>query len=80
MPSSYPELFQTLDRYLRAVDQKASAEVLLPLIQELDGWEVRLEPTVPPMLRHYLQRKSYRKAWLYLQDRDAENTAGSCGH
>jgi hypothetical protein len=33
-----------------------------------------------PQLRHYLQKKSYEKARLFLQGRDAENQAGNCRH
>jgi len=33
-----------------------------------------------PQLLHYLQKKSYEKARLFLQGRDAENVQGSCGH
>ena len=33
-----------------------------------------------PQLLHYLNKKSYQKARLFLQGRDAENTMGSCGH
>jgi len=31
-------------------------------------------------LLHYLQKKSYEKARLYLQGRDAENQLGNCRH
>jgi hypothetical protein len=34
---------------------------------------------IHPQLRHYLHQKSYRKAHLFLQDRDAENARGNCG-
>jgi len=30
-------------------------------------------------LLHYLHRKSYEKARLFLEGRGAENAAGSCG-
>ena len=33
-----------------------------------------------PALLHYLQKKSYEKARLFLQGRDAENQAGNCRH
>ena len=33
-----------------------------------------------PALLHYLHKKSYEKARLYLQGRDAENQAGNCRH
>jgi hypothetical protein len=33
-----------------------------------------------PQLLHYLQKKSYQKARLFLQGRDGENSVGGCGH
>jgi hypothetical protein len=29
---------------------------------------------------HYLRKKSYEKARLWLEGRDAENARGNCGH
>jgi len=29
---------------------------------------------------HYLHKKSYEKARLWLEGREAENKAGNCGH
>ena len=46
-------------------------------IEELAG---RLPKGTDPALMHYLQKKSYQKARMYLQGRDAENTMGSCRH
>jgi hypothetical protein len=40
----------------------------------------QMPPDADPTLRHYLQKKSYEKARLFLQGRDAENRAGSCRH
>jgi hypothetical protein len=68
--TSHPDLFLALDRYLQAIEQKAPGEILLPLIKDLDAWETRLGKDASPMLHHYLQRKSYRKAWLYLQGQE----------
>jgi hypothetical protein len=47
--------------------------------ERLDALETELDATYPSHLRHYMRRKSYRKAHLYLQDRDAENLRGNCG-
>jgi len=46
----------------------------------IDELTRRLPKGTDPALLHYLQKKSYQKARLYLQGRDAENTMGSCGH
>jgi hypothetical protein len=53
---------------------------LLPIFQRLDDLTRQLPASTDPSLRHYLQKKSYEKARLFLQGRDAENQAGNCGH
>ncbi len=52
---------------------------LVPLFAQLDEFARALPPDADPDLQHYLQRKSYQKARLLLQGRDAENTRGNCG-
>ena len=53
---------------------------LLPLFSRLDELTRQLPRDADPSLLHYLHKKSYEKARLFLQGRDAENTTGSCGH
>jgi hypothetical protein len=53
---------------------------ILPILERIDRLATELPPTAPGDLRHYLQRKSYEKARLFLMDRGAENTPGNCGH
>jgi len=53
---------------------------ILPLLERLDRLAGELPADTPGDLRHYLQRKSYEKARLFLQGRAAENTRGNCGH
>jgi hypothetical protein len=53
---------------------------ILPILERIDRLATELPPTAPGDLRHYLQRKSYEKARLFLLDRGAENTPGNCGH
>jgi hypothetical protein len=50
------------------------------LIAEIDRLAETLPPETPAELRHFLQRKSYQKAALYLRGRNEENARGSCGH
>jgi len=40
----------------------------------------QLPPQTDPQLLHYLHKKSYEKARLFLQGRDAENQFGNCRH
>jgi hypothetical protein len=53
---------------------------LLPLFARLDELTRQLPPQTDPTLLHYLQKKSYEKARLFLQGREAENQAGNCRH
>ncbi len=74
-------LTQTLDEYLAAVPRQKEANPpdLMALFARLDAFEVEIDSSYPAQLRHYLHQKSYRKAHLFLQDRDAENLRGNCG-
>ena len=53
---------------------------LLPLFARLDELTQQLPAGTDPTLLHYLHKKSYEKARLFLQGRDGENTMGSCRH
>lgn len=53
---------------------------LLPIFARIDDLARQLPRGTDPTLLHYLQKKSYQKARLYLQGRDSENQAGNCRH
>ena len=53
---------------------------LLPIFSRLDELTRQLPSNSDPSLLHYLHKKSYEKARLFLQGRDAENQAGNCRH
>jgi hypothetical protein len=54
---------------------------LLALFSRLDELARQLPREADPSLLHYLHKKSYEKARLFLQGREAENTRGNChGH
>ena len=53
---------------------------LLPLFSRLDELAKQLPRETDPTLLHYLHKKSYDKARLFLQGRDAENQIGNCRH
>ena len=53
---------------------------LLPLFARLDELTLQLPRETDPTLLHYLHKKSYEKARLFLQGREAENQAGNCRH
>ena len=53
---------------------------LLPLFDQLDNLTRELPKDANSDLLHYLHKKSYQKARLFLQGREAGNQAGNCGH
>lgn len=53
---------------------------LLPLFERLDALTQALPRDTDPALLHYLHKRSYQKARLFLEGRDAENAEGNCGH
>ena len=69
-----------LDAAVKAMPTANPKPNLLPLFSRLDELARELPRDASPDLRHYLQKKSYEKARLFLQGRDDENQTGSCGH
>lgn len=53
---------------------------LLPIFLRLDELTKQLPRDADAALLHYLHKKSYEKARLFLQGRDAENRVGNCRH
>jgi hypothetical protein len=35
-------------------------------VMELERFSTHPDPSLPPQLRHYLESRSYRKAWEFL--------------
>ena len=63
---------------LPAADPKPD---LMASFQSIDQLAGTLPTGTDPLLLHYLQKKSYEKARLFLLGRDAENAEGNChGH
>ena len=53
---------------------------LLPLFSRLDALTAEVPRQTDPTLLHYMHKKSYEKARLFLQGRESENQAGNCRH
>ena len=68
----------------RAVASMATANPklnLLPLFTRIDELTRQLPRDTDPTLLHYLHKKSYEKARLFLRGREDENARGNChGH
>jgi hypothetical protein len=68
-----------LDGAVRSMPTANPKPNLMPLFERIDHLGTQLPEGTDPNLSHYIQRKSYEKARLFLQGRSAENRAGSCG-
>ena len=81
MSATEREILQTLVELENTVKTMATAHPkpnLAPLFKRLDALTDQLPKHTDPTLLHYLHRKSYEKARLWLEGREAENQAGTC--
>ena len=69
-----------LDASVKAMKTAASKPDLVPLFTRLDELTGQLPRDADPNLLHYLHKKSYEKARLFLEGREAENQRGNCRH
>ena len=65
---------------VKAMPTASPKPSLLPLFTRLDELTQQLPRNADPALLHYLHKKSYEKARLVLEGRDAENQLGNCRH
>ena len=83
MTATERDILRTLVELEKTVRLLPTAEPkpdLLPLFARIDELARQLPREADPTLLHYLHRKSYEKARLWLEGRDAENQAESCRH
>jgi hypothetical protein len=69
-----------LDEAVKSMPTANPKPNLLPIFSRIDELAKQLPRDADPTLLHYLHKKSYEKARLFLQDRDAENQIGNCRH
>lgn len=69
-----------LDEVIKSMPTANPKPNLLPLFARLDELTAQLPRQTDPTLLHYMHKKSYEKARLFLQGRDAENQLGTCRH
>ena len=69
-----------LDKAIKSMPGANPKPNLLPLFARIDELAKQLPRETDPALLYYLHKKSYEKARLFLQGRDAENQTGSCRH
>jgi len=83
MTETEQNILETLLQLEAAVESMPKANPkpnLQPLFSRLDELTRQLPPGTDSDLMHYLHKKSYQKARLFLQGRDGENAEGNCGH
>jgi len=69
-----------LERAVESMPRANPKPNLLPMFARLDELTGALPKDADPLLLHYLHKKSYQKARLFLQGQDAENQQGNCRH
>ena len=67
-----------LDTAVKSMPTENPKPNLLPMFARLDELTRQLPKNASPDLLHYLHKKSYEKARLWLEGRDAENARGNC--
>lgn len=65
---------------VQALSKSRPQPNFLPLFARIDDLTQQLPRETDPTLLHYLHRKSYEKARLFLLGREAENQVGNCRH
>lgn len=83
MSEAETEILQTLIELEQTVQSMGASNPkpnLMPLFSRIDELTRQLPHDTDPTLLHYLHKKSYEKARLFLEGRDTENAAGNCGH
>ena len=70
----------SLDETVKTIATANPKPNLLPMFARIDELTAQLPRATDPTLLHYLHKKSYEKARLFLQGRDAENQVGNCHH
>jgi hypothetical protein len=67
-----------LESTVKAIPTAPIKPNLQPLFARLDELTRALPTNTDPNLLHYLHKKSYEKARLFLQGQDAANARGTC--
>jgi hypothetical protein len=70
------QLREALIDFMRAATEKGDVAAALKRITEL---QAQLGTDAPPMLRHYLERRSYQKALDFLNSGRPETDTPNCG-
>jgi hypothetical protein len=69
-----------LDHAVKSMPTASPKPNLLPIFARIDELTKQLPRDADPELLHFLHKKSYEKARLFLEGRNAENQAANCRH
>ena len=72
------QALESLEATVKSMSPGRPNTDFLPLFARLDELTRELPPGTSPDLLHYLHKKSYAKARLWLLGREAENQRGTC--
>jgi hypothetical protein len=78
LESKILESLLALEAAVKAMSTTQPKPNIQPLLARLDDLTRLLAKDADPNLLHYLHKKSYEKARIFLQGRDADNARGSC--
>jgi len=78
MTRTEKELRDALADFMRAASEQRGD--LAAVLQRIGELQRQLGPDSHPMLRHYLERRSYQKALDFLNSGEPETGKPQCGH
>ena len=67
-------------RQFMATTSKRQPDQIAEALNRILHLEQKFGPEAPPMLLHYLERRSYQKALDFLNSGQAETETPQCGH
>jgi hypothetical protein len=79
MTTAEQELREVLTRFMHAAAEKNNSVVAATLARVAE-LQQQLGPDAPPMLRHYLEQRSYQKALDFLNSGRPATETPQCGH
>jgi hypothetical protein len=83
MTQTEQQIHQALVELEGAIESMRTASPkpnLLPIFERIDQLTRELPRQTDPTFLHYLHKKSYQKARLWLEGREGDNARGNCGH
>jgi len=74
------EALVTLDQAVKGIAATKQPVDLMPLLRRIDELGAQLPPDTDPQLAHFMKKRSFEKAILWLEGRHSEIGRGNCGY